>query len=78
MELDLGLLLISHDMAVVRKITDHVVVLDRGRVVEAAPSEQLCRAPTSDAARRLFAAAPSLPPAPTDADPLRPRAIGTR
>lgn len=63
-ELGLGMLLISHDLAVVRKVTDHVVVLDCGQVVESAPTEQLCRAPASDAAQRLLAAAPTLPPAP--------------
>ncbi|QSB13973.1 ABC transporter ATP-binding protein [Natronosporangium hydrolyticum] len=65
-ELGLGLLFISHDLALVRKVTDRVVVLDHGRVVESARTELLCAAPRSPTTRRLLAAAPTLliPPSP--------------
>ncbi|PSO52824.1 MAG: ABC transporter ATP-binding protein, partial [Actinobacteria bacterium QS_5_72_10] len=55
----LGLVLVSHDMAVVRKLSDWIVVLDAGRVVEKGPSQQVGTAPASVAGRRLVAAAPS-------------------
>lgn len=59
-ERGLGLVFVSHDIAVVRKVTDRIVVLDRGRVVEEGPSEHVSGAPRSTAARRLVDAAPSL------------------
>lgn len=58
-EMGLGLVLVSHDMAVVRKVVDRIVVLDRGRVVEEGPSEQVAVAPKSLAAKHLMAAAPT-------------------
>ncbi|MDP9020834.1 MAG: ABC transporter ATP-binding protein, partial [Actinomycetota bacterium] len=36
-EMGLGLVFVSHDMAVVRKVTDRIVVLGAGRVVEEGP-----------------------------------------
>jgi len=58
-EMGLGLVLISHDMAVIRKVTDRIVVLDRGEVAESGSSEAVSSAPRSAAARRLIAAAPA-------------------
>jgi peptide/nickel transport system ATP-binding protein len=59
-ELGLGLVLISHDIALVRKATDRIVVLDGGRVVEQGRSERVSSAPRSRTARRLIEAAPEL------------------
>lgn len=59
-EMGLGLVLISHDIALVRKATDRIVVLDGGRVVEAGRSERVSSAPRSLTARRLIEAAPGL------------------
>jgi len=59
-EMGLGLVLVSHDMAVVRKVTDRIVVLDRGEVVEEGPSQQVSTAPESPTARRLIDAAPAM------------------
>jgi peptide/nickel transport system ATP-binding protein len=61
-ELGIGLVLVSHDLAVVRKVTDRIVVLDRGRVVEEGPSNRVSVAPTSCAGRRLLDAAPRFGP----------------
>ncbi|MGH9178116.1 MAG: hypothetical protein ACRD0N_06140, partial [Acidimicrobiales bacterium] len=58
-EMGLGLILISHDLAVVRKVTDRILVLDQGRVVEEGPSSQVSAAPSSDTARRLVEASPT-------------------
>lgn len=62
-EMGLGLLLISHDMAVVRKVTDRILVLDKGHVVEEGPSNLVSVDPSSDTARRLIASAPAWAPA---------------
>jgi ABC-type glutathione transport system ATPase component len=55
---NLGLLLVSHDLAVVAARTDRVVVPERGRVAETSPSESLrTGGATSEAGRHLAAAA---------------------
>ncbi|MEU6189480.1 ABC transporter ATP-binding protein [Nocardia sp. NPDC047038] len=54
----LTLVLISHDLAVVRFLCDHVVVLERGRVVETGATEQIYTAPAHPYTRALLAAVP--------------------
>ncbi len=64
-EMGLGLVIVSHDVAVVRKVTDRIVVLDAGRVVEEGPSHLVSAAPRSMTGRRLVEAAPAFAPAAT-------------
>jgi ABC-type glutathione transport system ATPase component len=40
-ERGMAMLFISHDLAIVLRVADRVVVLDEGRIVEEAPSTQL-------------------------------------
>ncbi|HEX6537653.1 MAG TPA: ABC transporter ATP-binding protein [Candidatus Dormibacteraeota bacterium] len=61
-EMGLGLLLISHDMALVRKVCDRIAVIDRGQVVEEGASNVVSTAPHSEAGRRLIHSAPTLAP----------------
>ena len=61
-EMGLGLILISHDLASVRKVTDRIVVLEAGRVVEEGPSAIVSTTPQSDTARRLVEASPAFRP----------------
>jgi peptide/nickel transport system ATP-binding protein len=58
-EMGLGLVLVSHDIAMVRKVTDRVVVLDAGRVVEEGASHRVSSLPTSATGKRLVRAAPT-------------------
>ena len=57
-ELGLAYVFISHDLAVVRFISDEVLVMKDGVVVEQAGAEQILAAPREDYTRRLLAAIP--------------------
>src|SRR5690606_27500922 len=56
----LGLLLITHDLALARERCDHLVVLEHGRVREAGPAAAVLRAPRSDYTRQLLSDVPAL------------------
>ena len=60
-EEDMGLLLITHDLAVVAQMADHVAVMQRGVIVEQGPTEQLFRTMSHPYTRALLAASAHQP-----------------
>jgi oligopeptide/dipeptide ABC transporter ATP-binding protein len=61
-EMGLSMLFISHDLSVVRSLTDSVVVMYRGRVVEQAPTATLFANPQHPYTRALLDAIPATNP----------------
>jgi peptide/nickel transport system ATP-binding protein len=57
-ELGVGYVFITHDLAVVRQITDRVYVLHRGRLVEQGPTGLVLDAPREEYTRSLVASVP--------------------
>ncbi|MND42034.1 Glutathione import ATP-binding protein GsiA [compost metagenome] len=60
-ELGLAYLFISHDLGVIRHVSDDVLVMRHGQVVEQAPVEQLFDNPAHEYTQRLLGAVPRLP-----------------
>jgi len=53
-------LFIAHDLAVVEHISDHVLVMHRGKIVESAPAGEIYNNPRHDYTKSLLAAVPQL------------------
>ncbi|MBV2353136.1 ABC transporter ATP-binding protein [Streptomyces sp. J2-1] len=62
-ELGLALVFIAHDLAVVRQVSDRVLVMRRGRAVESGPADRIYEQPQDPYTRQLLAAVPALDPA---------------
>ena len=58
--IDAGILLITHDMGVVADLADHVLVMQRGKVVESGPATRVFYSPTDPYTQELLRAVPHL------------------
>lgn len=63
-EYGLALLLITHDLGVVRYMADDICVMRHGDIVERGPTAEIFTHPTHDYTRDLFGAIPKDPPPP--------------
>jgi peptide/nickel transport system ATP-binding protein/oligopeptide transport system ATP-binding protein len=59
-ELGLTYLFIAHDLAVVEHISDFVLVMNAGKIVEAATAEEIYEHPQHEYTRKLLSAVPTL------------------
>jgi peptide/nickel transport system ATP-binding protein/oligopeptide transport system ATP-binding protein len=59
-EMGISYLFIAHDLAVVEHISDDVLVMYRGQIVESAPAEKIYSAPENEYTRNLLASVPTL------------------
>jgi microcin C transport system ATP-binding protein len=64
----MALLLITHDLGVVRKMAEHVCVMQAGEIVEAGPASEVLTHPRHDYTRHLLAAEPRAMPRTPRAD----------
>ena len=58
-EYGVGILLISHDLRVIRHLCDRVAVMYKGEIVEAGPTERVFENPQHEYTRQLISAIPS-------------------
>ena len=59
-KLNLTYLFIGHDLAVVEHISDRILVLHHGSLVESGTAQQVCHDPQHEYTKRLLAAVPAL------------------
>ncbi|MBC7137047.1 ABC transporter ATP-binding protein [Oceanibaculum nanhaiense] len=70
-EFDLTYLFISHDLGVVEHLSDRVVIMYLGRVVESAPTDDLFKAPNHPYTQALLAEVPRLEPGRRIFEPIK-------
>ena len=58
---NIAYLFVSHDLGVVRGITDRVLVMEGGKIVEQGPTAQVMDTPSHPTTRRLMEAMPEIP-----------------
>ncbi|WP_298860822.1 ABC transporter ATP-binding protein [uncultured Sulfitobacter sp.] len=68
-ETGMAVILVTHDLGVVANMADKVVVMNKGRVMEAGTAQQVLGDPAHGYTKKLFAAAPVIP---TVSDPVAP------
>jgi microcin C transport system ATP-binding protein len=70
-EMGMALLLITHDLGIVRRMAERIYVMNKGKVVEEGPTEQIFTAPKHPYTRHLLSAEPKgKPPVPAPDAPV--------
>ncbi|WP_238372404.1 ABC transporter ATP-binding protein [Heliomarina baculiformis] len=65
---DMGLLFITHDLGIVRRIADRVCVMKDGEIVETGPTKEIFENPQHPYTKKLLAAEPTGEPEPVATD----------
>ncbi|MEH6829558.1 MAG: ABC transporter ATP-binding protein [Sulfitobacter sp.] len=60
-ETGMAVILVTHDLGVVANMADKVIVMNKGRVMEAGTAQQVLADPAHGYTKKLFAAAPVIP-----------------
>lgn len=70
-EMGMSVLFITHDLGIVRKLADRVMIMRQGELIERGVTAEVFDHPKTEYARQLLAADPGAPPEPlTDTKPL--------
>jgi microcin C transport system ATP-binding protein len=70
-EMGMAMLLITHDLGIVRKMAERVYIMQGGKIVETGATEEIFTAPKHTYTKHLLAAEPKgAPPAPNDSAPI--------
>ena len=67
----MAVILVTHDLGVVANMAEHVVVMNKGHVMESGPAHAVLGAPGHGYTKKLFAAAPVIPEVAKPADAVR-------
>lgn len=59
-QLGIAYLFIAHDLAVVEHVSDHVIVMHHGKIVESAPADAIYENPQHEYTKKLLSAVPRL------------------
>ena len=59
-QLNLTLIFISHDLSIVRKVCDRIIVMKSGRIVEEGQTEQIFKDPNTEYTRELISSIPTI------------------
>lgn len=62
-QLGLTMLFISHDLSVVRYMCDRIMVMNKGKIIESGPAEQIYHHPQNQYTQQLIDAIPKIPAA---------------
>jgi peptide/nickel transport system ATP-binding protein len=60
-ELELTMLFISHDLSVVRYMCDRIMVMNKGKIIESGPAEDVYYRPQNQYTKQLIEAIPKIP-----------------
>ena len=69
-ETGMAVILVTHDLGVVANMAEHVVVMNKGRIMESGPAPAVLGAPGHGYTQKLFAAAPMIPDVAEPSAPL--------